>query len=289
MNYKIRTLALSLLAVAAGNSAWAQQPVYAQQCKPYTLTGTAAEGSGNITYQWYRNGQPIANANGKDYTMPPKQAYGEDVEFKRGVMSDGCPGKVDFSDAIRITFSGGLRVDTLCWAHTNVDAPNTFAPKPDMFTKFYQWNIPTAWSATDVTVVGWNPVPDESETWTFNPCPDGWRLPTQHEYQLLNNQGTVWADAYTRGNAVAGRFCGPKYATCSLPNNMEKCIFLPAVGSRNKDTGTAYSLNIDGYYWTSTQSTTVSTNCLCMRFNAAGYNFADDFFKTGARNIRCVQ
>ena len=284
MNYKVKTLAL-LLAVAAGNSARAQQATYAQGCKSYTFIGTPAAGSGDITYQWYRNGQPIPNANGKDYTLPLKEAYGENVEFKRGVMSSGCPGEVAFSTPFYLTFSG-LKIDTLCWAHTNVDAPNTFATKPDMYTSFYQWNRLTAWAGTG-TVSGWNSTPDTSATWTVNPCPAGWRLPDTAEFRALFNVRFTWNAAQTRGNEVGGRFFGPNYATCSLPSNMVGCIFLPVAGVRD-DTGKLLQQSGIGYYWSSLQGgknfgLTYNFYYVQAIFDTTGYH------KEYGLSIRCVQ
>jgi uncharacterized protein (TIGR02145 family) len=279
----MKNIALLLATLAAGNSAWAQQATYAQGCKSYTFIGTPAAGSGDITYQWYRNGNPIPNANGKDYILPLKEAYGENVEFKRGVMSSGCVGEVAFSAPFYLTFSG-VKIDTICWAHTNVDAPNTFALKPDMYASFYQWNRLTACPASGLGV-DWNTTPDLSATWIVNPCPSGWRLPTNTEFLALQEQSSTWADAHTRGNDVPGRFYGFKSATCALPSNMVGCVFLTAGG------GTACagigSQNINGAYWSSTELS--STHGFRMNFDNTASNAMFDSSKSSGYNIRCVQ
>ena len=285
MNYKVKTLAL-LLAVAAGNSARAQQATYAQGCKSYTFTGSNASGSGDITYQWYRDGQPISGATGKDYVLPLKQAYGENVEFKRGVMSSGCPGDISFSDIISLTFFG-LKIDTLCWANTNVDAPNTFATQPDMYTQFYQWNRETAWATTG-TVSGWNSTGDTSVTWTVNPCPAGWRLPRQPEYAALHNSGNTWANARTRGNTLAGYFYGPAHATCSLPSNMVGCIFMSAAGARRSADGAVSYRNTHGTYWMN-QSSANGVYGYGLYFLNTGSDAAMTHDKADGFTIRCVQ
>ena len=146
------------------------------------------------------------------------------------------------------TVIGGLE-----WANTNVAQPNTFAPRADMYTELYQWNRLTAWSITG-SVSGWHSANyDESPTWTVNPCPEGWRLPTPAAFRALSNAGSTWANAGTRGNAVNGRFYGANHATCTLPNNMNSCIFLPAVGSRF-NSGEVNGHTRCGMYWTSRQS-----------------------------------
>ena len=281
----MKNIALLLATLAAGNSARAQQATYAQGCKSYTFTGSNASGSGDITYQWYRDGQPISGATGKDYVLPLKQAYGENVEFKRGVMSSGCPGDISFSDIIYLTFFG-LKIDTLCWANTNVDAYQTFATKPDMYTSFYQWNRATAWAATG-TISGWNATPDESTIWTVNPCPSGWRLPTNQECEALYFTHSTWAAAGTRGNEVAGRFCGPNRTTCTLPSNMVGCIFLSAAGNIGGP-GVIFNQGIGGLYWSSLHID--SSHGCGMNFAEAGdINPYASNSKGDGFPIRCVQ
>ena len=72
-----------------------------------------------------------------------------------------------------------------------------------------------------------------------NPCPAGWRVPTQTELQSLVGAGSIWV-IY---NGVTGRLFG----------NAPNYIFLPAIGNRNSVTG-AITFNNNGNYWSSTQS-----------------------------------
>jgi len=281
----ITKFALLLTMLAAGNSAMAQQGTYVQGCRSYNFPGTTATGT-DISYQWYRNGQPIPDANGENYFLPAKQAYGVDVEFKRAAISSSCPGEVTFSNAFYLTFSG-VRIDTICWAHTNVDAPYTFAAQPDMYTQFYQWNRTTPWPAEGNTVNGWNSIPNEDTTWIHNPCPAGWRLPERTEFVALYNAGSTWVAAYTKGNAMNGRFYGPNHATCSLPSNMAGCVFLPAMGMRNGSNGESIYLNASGIYWSSTQY--VVNTGFYLGFDASSIYVNYDIDKAYALSVRCVQ
>jgi len=150
--------------------------------------------------------------------------------------------------------NGGTKVGGVTWAACNVDDYQTFAAKPDAYTKHYQWNRSKAWSATDKNVSGWNSSSDQSSTWTVNPCPDGWRLPTADEFEALHNAGTTWAAANTKGNAVAGRFYGANHATATM-SNLAGCVFLPAGGDRSSSSGTLNYQGSSGYYWSATECT----------------------------------
>ena len=284
-----KKLALLLLFAAAGSVAEAQQLMYFTAGLSYTFTGTAATGTG-ISYQWYRDGQPIANATEQSYILPGSLANGALVEFKRGVKSSSCPDEVSYTNHFLVKFcTSGVGMGTNCWATANVDAPNTFATRADMYASFYQWNRTTAIAATGTLVTGWNSA-DNSETWTVNPCPVGWRLPTPDEFQAILDAGSVYESANSnRGNAVAGRFYGYSRTTCTLPNNMNNCIFLPAVGYRQSSGLAPNSQGTSGYYWTSTQGGS-SANGSYYTFGSANNTSVvnNNFQKIYALSIRCV-
>jgi len=65
-----------------------------------------------------------------------------------------------------------------------------------------------------------------------NPCPGGYRLPTETE---LNAERTSWST-----NDAAGAFASP--------------LKLPITGYRSRDDGSLRGVNDDGYYWSSTVS-----------------------------------
>ena len=183
--------------------------------------------------------------------------------------------------------AGPVKIGGITWAAYNVDSFQTFATRPDMYTKFYQWNREAAWSAAG-SVSGWNSTADQSATWTVvNPCPAGWRLPTRAELTALNNAGSSWANANARGNAVAGRFYGLGHATASLPNNMGNCVFLPAAGYRTSSIGSLSSQGSRGYYWSGTQCS--SANGSSLAFSSSGSNPSDGTGKAFGFSLRCVQ
>ncbi len=175
------------------------------------------------------------------------------------VDATGNEGKIDcgaFCNDPWIT----LAVGTVTWSGVNVDQPNQFAKQADMYTSFYQWNQIKAWPATGAISGSW-PAANTSPTWTVNPCPSGWRLPTLAEFQALHDGsipvGGTWVAAGVK-NSVNGRYYGPNSATCNvLDRNMTGCIFLPAVGYRLD--GTLSYQSDYGWYWSSTQANTTSS------------------------------
>ena len=288
-----KTLALLLLAVAAGNVAQAQMQ-YLEADKAYVFKGTAASGTGNMSYQWYRDGEPIEGATEANYTLRDELAVGTNVEFKRKVVSDACPYSSTFTNTVTITFTG-LKINGVKWAQYNVAAVNTFAAKPDMYTEFYQWNRLTAWADTG-SVSGWSGSGISRDTfWTVNPCPNGWRLPTQLEFQALYSSGTTWVAANSaRGNVVAGRFFGPNHTTtasCKLPNPMVNCIFLPAVGFRDGVSGLLTEQDNTGIYWSSThyKSASVGNHGYTLNFNYTTVLTDNHLYKASGFPVRCVR
>jgi len=300
MKHTMTKLALLLAMLAAGNGAWAQVHIV-QAGVPYTFSSDiVAGGGGTITYQWYRNNDPIDGATDAFYNLPPNLAHGTEVEFRRGAVSSTCPYSISYANAFVITFLEPLTIGNIRWAQYNVAQPSTFAEQPDMYTEFYQWNRTTAWPATG-SVSGWNSTNDQSGTWTNNgqpPCPAGWRLPTQVEFQALHDNSTpaggTWVAANAKGNAVAGRFYGPNSTSCTLPANMEGCIFLPAVGTRDYRNGSLSSQGSSGIYWSSMEYDWGDPNISNIGSYTL-YTFLGDsdpgcnLTKTYGHSLRCVQ
>ena len=284
-------IALLLAVLAVGNSAQAQEGRLVEADRSYLFSSTTdADGIGDISYQWFRDGVAIPNATGEIYILPADMAQGKLVEFKRGARSTACPGNIKYSNSFVVTFCKGLVVGSLCWADRNVDDYQTFAVRADMYTQFYQWNRPMAWPTTG-SVNGWNGTNDQSGTWAINPCPAGWRLPMLAEHLALHNGsnpvGGTWRGANVSGNAVAGRFYGPNSATCALPNSIDGCVFLPAVGYRRNSSGTLDTQGSFGYYWSATEYN--SSNGYHLDFDSTLNYPNNGNVKAYGFSIRCVQ
>ena len=134
------------------------------------------------------------------------------------------------------TVDEGVVVSGIRWATRNVDAPGTFAANPEDFGRFYKWGERRGW---EIAPTGWRYSLPSGTTWlrVNDPCPEGWRLPTEEELSALRY--TPY-ERHTR-NGVAGVQFG------TAPNQ----LFLPATGWLLQYDGRHAGSGVNGYYWSS--------------------------------------
>ena len=178
----------------------------------------------------------------------------------------------------------GVIINGTRWATRNVNTPGTFVVRPQDHGRLYQWGTfidgsTHHWPNTGA-VTGWSSF-DTRAPWTSvnNPCPTGWRLPTEQELRSLGS-GTWVANWSNTG--VAGQVFG------TSPNQ----IFLPAAGVRNPNGLMFSTVGGAGQYWSSTHSgaTTSSGMAASLRFsNGEGPpGLIGSFNRAFAKSIRCV-
>ena len=138
----------------------------------------------------------------------------------------------------------GVMINGVKWATCNVDAPGTFAAKPEYPGMFYQWNRKKGWPAGG-HVTGWDDITSTGTTWekANDPSPIGWRVPTLEEIQSLLDTDKVTNERITQG--MPGIKFTDKATNAS--------IFLPAAGYRYYNAGELYYAGSVGIYWNSTQ------------------------------------
>jgi len=174
------------------------------------------------------------------------------------------------------TTDEGVIINGVKWATRNVDEPGTFAPTPESAGKFYQWNRKRAWNTTDRTVPGWDRSIPSGTSWTRNndPCPSGWRIPTDLELKKLIDSGRVW----TTRNGVEGSLFG------TAPNQ----IFLPIAGWRDINSSMLLEEN-SGNYWSSTvfDSTIKNPDPYTLFFNSISPHLGGGARQVGM-SVRCV-
>ena len=175
--------------------------------------------------------------------------------------------------ASNATAEAGVLINGVVWATRNVDEFRTFVKKPEDAGMFYQWNRPTAWPATgDVT--GWDTTASPDSIWEpeNDPCPDGWRVPTDKELSgLANNTMTTWSKL----NGVTGMYF-----------SSDNTVFLPAAGRRLSD-GSLDNVGIYGSYWSSTVNSNPFANAILFS-GLIGANSSISDEQRGF-SIRCVK
>ena len=171
----------------------------------------------------------------------------------------------------------GVEIAGIIWATRNVDMPGTFVPTPESPGMFYQWNRRIGWSSTDPRVnsnggTAWSSSSPSGIYWirANDPCPTGWRVPTDVELHSLNNAEHIW----TTHDGVNGRLFG------IAPYQ----IFLPAAGHRITS-GTLSSVGTMGRYWSSSRNPN-GTSWL-LSFGGAGISVSS-FNRANGFSVRCV-
>ena len=175
----------------------------------------------------------------------------------------------------------GVVIAGIRWATRNVDAPGTFAQNPQSSGMFFQWNRNVGWSSTNPMVNSdggrsWNSSTPSGTTWETqnNPCPAGWRVPTETELQSLNRAGSIWVTNWNN-TGVNGRLFG------TAPNQ----IFLPAAGWRHNSNGALHGAGADASYRSSTPSGSNNARTL---YIYSGRTIMSDSNRAAGFKVRCV-
>jgi len=171
---------------------------------------------------------------------------------QKSVTADGnVPGNSNNqnnqSDSTKISDDiNGVVINGVRWATRNVDAPGTFAAKPEDAGMFYQWNSNVGWSTTEPLInsnggTDWYYINPYGDSWekANDPSPAGWRVPTYEE------QLKLYSDKVTCENTTLKGINGMKYTDKATGAS----IFLPAAGRRS---GGVIFAGLHGYYWSST-------------------------------------
>jgi uncharacterized protein (TIGR02145 family) len=176
----------------------------------------------------------------------------------------------------------GVVINGVTWATRNVDAPGTFAATPEDAGMFYQWNRKVGWSATDPLEnsaggTTWDSSTPSGTEWepANDPCPAGWRVPTNEELEKLRDTKAVVSEWITQNEVTGARFSD---------KNTGKNIFLPASGARTN--GSLVNKGSHSHFWSSTQynsSHAYRLDCYGSSVDG-GYYFRNFGFP-----VRCVQ
>ena len=142
---------------------------------------------------------------------------------------------------------------------------------------YYSSVSPYDWSKVQKDDM-WNSGTESSPVKTkYDPCPDGWRVPTHAELDKLNNNYS----SFITVEAQKGRyFCGDYTYLDNAPQ-----VFFPAAGYRYGSDGGAYDRGSHGDYWSSRPS---SPDASILDFYSGTVNM---YYSSRAhgQSVRCVQ
>ena len=206
-----------------------------------TLTATITPGNAtDTTITWTSSNEAIATVDptGKVTAVAAGIAT---ITAKAGEKTVTCEVTVTPDPK---TSDVGVVINGVTWATRNVDAPGTFAEKPESAGMYYQWNRKTAWATTG-NVSGWNTTYPTGVTWekANDPSPAGWRVPTKEEQETLFDTKKV-TNVWTTQNGIKGQ----KFTDKATGNS----LFLPAVGYRLLTDGTLFDVGNASVYNSST-------------------------------------
>ena len=112
----------------------------------------------------------------------------------------------------------------------------------------------------------------------YDPCPEGWRVPTYAELDKLNNNYSSWT---TNENGQPGYwFSGASSYTETVPQ-----VFFPAAGYRSRKGGGASHRGNWGSYWSSIPYGAYAHGLDFYSRSVTMY----DFFRASGYSVRCVQ
>lgn len=142
---------------------------------------------------------------------------------------------------------------------------------------YYASESPYDWSKVQKDDL-WNSGTEDDPVKTkYDPCPEGWRVPTYAELDKLSNSYS----SFTTVGEQKGRYlCGDYTYLDNAPQ-----VFFPAAGSRNILAGSAYYRGGYGSYWSSSP---YYTSAYYLDFGSSDVDMRS-YYRAFGYSVRCVQ
>jgi len=252
---------------------------YTATSNPGGITGTLSQaGSGSITVTGLTNGTAYTftvtatNAIGTSTASAPSGSVTPDPT-PTSQVSNGSGGTYTF-------LSHNLGADTSLYPHT---------PVKDLQGDYYQWGKNAPDADVDALIGGsWGDQGGSTANgnWTpgakgpQDPCPAGYRVPSQAEWTAVNTYNTVSrTGTFTSGTTEYGS------ALHYGPDASTKSLTLPAAGSRDYTSGALGYRGGSGIYWSSTE---YGSDAYALYFNSSFVSPANSFNRSYGFSVRCI-
>lgn len=192
----------------------------------------------------------------------------------------------------------GVEINGVVWAESNLNWPKSFADTSETVGLFYQWSKSIGWSSTNslpptltayveggiVVPMAWSNSNATGSLWPeeYDPCPDGWRVPSVADITALKDATKVTFEWKTTGVSITGA----AFTDQATGNS----IFLPAGGWLVNSNGRLLYQGSYCNYWT--RETKTGTSPLNgYKLGIDGGNIIQESLIQTAYgcNIRCVK
>jgi uncharacterized protein (TIGR02145 family) len=224
-----------------------------------------------------------------NYTGQSKIASVSNITVSSGLQLGVC-GSYSVTGQDGLTYGTVVGADGKCWLDRNLGATRVATSKTDTsgYGSLYQWGrlydghqVPTSGttgtqSTGDVPgnsnfIIGysdWRSTQNDN-LWqgvsgVNNPCPTGFRLPTQPEFATLVTDAGITNDDTAYGSTLK----------------------LPLAGYRGYGGGGLYDQGVNGYYWSSSPA---STNAYDLYFSSGGVTPASLDARAYGFSVRCLK
>ena len=131
----------------------------------------------------------------------------------------------------------------------------------------------------------WNSGTEDSPVKTeYDPCPTGWRVPTDAELEELCRNRSSWTENDLGQSGYW--FSGPSSYSSKVAQ-----VFFPAAGGRNNINGNANDRGGNGYYWPSSPDFNYDGSGFACRlnFSSSGASMSSVWPRAHGYSVRCVQ